>query len=282
MWVRQFEEFVDRKIREATAASLPPYVTERDGHSDAMAALGNEWTCALFDGYFYRSPSPVKTVPACNLVFVQSKDGNTGTRNPQSLGGGETDKHLIYEGLSRVDADAVLTGASTAGDGNLILSVWHPELVRLRETLGKPRHPTQIVATLRGMDLEHGLLFNVPAIPVILLTVGPAMEMMQNRLAERPWVQTLLMSQPSDFRQAFERLSVEGIERVSCIGGRTLARQLLDARLVQDVYLTTSARAGGEPNTPVSDRPLDGIVVLRKHGTGPEHGVVFEHIAALA
>ena len=50
-------------------------------------------------------------------VFVQSADGNTGARNPADLGGGETDKHLIYEGLSRVDVDGVLAGAATSGEG---------------------------------------------------------------------------------------------------------------------------------------------------------------------
>lgn len=47
---------------------------------------------------------------ALSLVFVQSQDGNTGGADPASFGGGATDKHLIYEGLSRVAADAVLAG----------------------------------------------------------------------------------------------------------------------------------------------------------------------------
>jgi dihydrofolate reductase len=68
-----------------------------------------------------------------------------------------------------------------------------------------------------------------------------------------------------------------GLERISCIGGRTLATQLLDAGLVQDVYLTTSARRGGEQNTPMYPKPLDAELVVRKTGTEVEAGVVFEH-----
>jgi hypothetical protein len=47
--------------------------------------------------------------------------------------------HLIYEGLSRVAADAVLAGAADS-DRQVLFSVWRPELVALRETLGLPRH----------------------------------------------------------------------------------------------------------------------------------------------
>ncbi len=67
----------------------------------------------MFDGLFYVSPPAGRDVPSANLVFVQSRDGNTVTRDPSVLGGGEADTHLIYEGLSRVAADAVLAGART-------------------------------------------------------------------------------------------------------------------------------------------------------------------------
>ena len=66
------------------------------------------------------------------------------------------------------------------------------------------------------------------------------------------------------------------MNRLSCVGGRELARQLLDADLIDEVYLTTSPTTGGEPNTPLYPRPLPGRVIVRKHGSGPESGVVFE------
>src|SRR5262249_35728504 len=199
----------------------------------------------LFDGDFYMSPSHGGRLPACNLVFVQSKDGNTAIRNPAALGGGETDKHLIYEGLSRVAADGVLAGAETVRGGAMIFSVWHPELVRLRESLGKMRHPAQIVATLQGLELGRGILFNVPEIRVVVLTVGPAAVLMQAAAAERPWITLLAMERPSDLPEAFERLRSTGIERISSIGGRKIAAQLIDSGLVQDLYLTTAPRPGG-------------------------------------
>jgi riboflavin biosynthesis pyrimidine reductase len=274
----QFAAFVRRKEREAIEASLPRYVTVFDALPGAAPAIGNDWTRRRFDGGFYVSPPPDTTRPSCSLVFVQSADGNTGAANPSQLGGGETDKHLIYEGLSRVAADAVMAGAETGRGGRMIFSVWHPELVSLRAALGKPRHPIQVIATLRGIDIEHGMLFNVPEIHIVVLTVRTCETLMGQELSSRPWITPIVMDDPTALPDAFSRLREMGLERISCIGGRTLAAQLLDASLVQDVYLTTSARRGGEPNTPMYPKPLPAELVLRKAGTGVETGVVFEHL----
>jgi riboflavin biosynthesis pyrimidine reductase len=73
-------------------------------------------------------------------------------------------------------------------------------------------------------------------------------------------------------------LRARGIEIVSAVGGRLTAASLLREHLVSDIYLTTSAIEGGEPNTPFYQGPplsLDRIV--SKAGTGPETGVRFEH-----
>jgi len=59
---------------------------------------------------------------------------------------------------------------------------------------------------------------------------------------------------------------------------RNLATQLVDGGLVQDLYLTTSPRPGGAPGTPFYPRPLHTRTVVRKHGTGLDVGVTFEHL----
>ncbi len=280
--IEAFVRFAARKTQEAVEARLPPYVTDAARPSPEMLTIADEWASRLFDGPFYLSPPPDARMPACNLVFVQSKDGNTGTRNPQSLGGGETDKHLIYEGLTRVAADAMLAGAGTMRGGRIVLSVWRPELVRLRESLGKPRHPVQIVATRQGVPLEGEMLYNLPEVRVILLTVGACAVRMRDALAARPWITPVVAESPAQLPAAFDALRALGIERISAVGGRTLATQLIDAGLVQDVYLTTSPYPGGEPDTPMYPRPLDATVVVRKRGTGEERGVVFEHLRPAA
>jgi riboflavin biosynthesis pyrimidine reductase len=273
-----FVEFCARKTREARAAELPPYVTDLAQPGSGLEPIGNDWSRRLFDGDFHVSPPPDDKRPACSVVFVQSKDGNTGARNPSALGGGDTDKHLIYEGLSRVAADAVLSGAETIRGGRIVFSVWHPELVALRAALGKPRHPVQIVATLQGLDIENQLLFNAPELRVILLTVRSCRTLMGGSMAARPWITPVVMESPDRLPAAFERFRAYGIGRISCVGGRQLATQLIDAGLIQDVYLTTAPKAGGEPGTPMYSKPLNARAVVRKHGTGVETGVLFEHL----
>ena len=212
----------------------------------------------------------------CSAWGHRGRSGS-GARNPQTLGGGETDKHVVYEGLSRVAADAVMAGAETIRGGRIVFSVWHPELIALRASLGLPRHPMQIVATLRGMPLDDGLLFNDPSLQVIVLTVPGCADLMARSLKARPWIRVVTMRDRDSLPAAFHALREIGVARVSCVGGRTLARQLIDAGLVQDLYLTKSPRSGGEPDTPLYPGHLDGAIVVRKAGTGADFGVTFEH-----
>jgi riboflavin biosynthesis pyrimidine reductase len=275
--VNDFEDYVARKEAEAARAVLSPFVTEVDQPAPDVISIGNAWTRRMFDGPFYVSAAPSNELPSTSLVFVRSRDGNTGAADPSSLGGGEADKHLVYEGLSRVAADAVLAGAETVRGGRLVLSVWHPELVALRASLRLPRHPVHIVATLRGLDFR-GRLFDTPQLRVVVITVGACAKLTITPVANRPWMTILTMPTAGDMPDAFRQLRDMGIARISCIGGRTIARQLIDAGLIQDLYLTTSAKSGGQPGTPLYPRPLDGELIARKRGTGPDDGVIFEHV----
>ena len=273
----ELTEFTEKKTRAAVEARIAPLTTEIDRPPADGIAIGSEWTRQLFDGAFYLSPPRSDEWPSTSLVFVQSKNGNTGAANPASLGGGSADAHLIYEGLSRVAADAVLAGAETIRGGNLVFSVWHPELVALRASLGLPRHPTQIIATLRGLNFE-GLIFNVPEIPVMLLTVPTCTDLMLKALADRPWITPIVMPTSHDLPHALREIRRRGVRRISCVGGRSIAGQLLDAGSISDVYLTTSAKEGGDPDTPLYRRPIGGTTVVRKRGSGPDAGVTFEQI----
>lgn len=274
---KRFGAFAVAKTRAATCAQLSQLVTIGGTQPGGRQPIGNAWSRRLFDGPFFVAGPPAGHRPACSLVFVQSADGNTGASEPGSLGGGATDKHLIYEGLSRVAADAVMAGAGTVRGGRIVFSVWHPELIALRASLGLPRHPVQIIATNRGMNMDDALVFNVPSLRVILLTGASVPDAIEEGIRARPWI-ARIRTEGGGMRVAFERLRAMGIERISCVGGRTLARELLEAQLVDDVYLTTAPRPGGEPDTPLAPWPWRERLVLRKHGTGPESGVVFEQI----
>ena len=278
--VTPFETYCQRRQKEALSASLSGFYTIEDASGGyGLVALGNGWTRRHFDGDFYRVRDGRSDLPLISLVFVQSRSGNTVADNPSMLGGGDTDKHLIYEGLSRLDADAVLAGAATARSERMVFSVWHPELVDLRCSLGCRRHPAQIVVTDSGdLPIERGLMFAEPSLPVYLIARSSVVPTLRARLGDRPWVDVVDAGERISLPAAMRYLREKGLNVISAIGGRRTATGLLREGLISDIYLTTSPIEAGEPNTPFYEGPpLNLSRVLLKAGKGSEEGVRFEH-----
>jgi riboflavin biosynthesis pyrimidine reductase len=275
-----FQTFAERKTRAAEQAVIAPLITLDDrSRRYPVQRLGTDWTRRHFNGDFYLFDPPTDR-PAMSLVFVQSRDGNTVVPDPATLGGGPVDFHVIYEGVSRVAADAVLAGAATVGR-KVFFSVWHPKIVALRQAVGLPRHPAQVVVSREGrVNVEDSLLFNVPEVPVFLVIGAEGLRRVGPAVADRPWI-TVVPLAGSDLRDACRRLRADhGITRISVIGGRTVATALVDAGLIQDLWLTTSAKDGGRPNTPfyAGHHPPRLELIVGKRGTG-ESAITFEHLA---
>jgi riboflavin biosynthesis pyrimidine reductase len=279
--VTPFDEFADRKRREAAAARIHPLTTVATGDAADLAAIGTDWTRRLYDGFFHLPAPAGDRLPAVSLVFVRSRDGDTGG-DPSELGGGETDKHLIYEGLTRAAADAVMAGAATASGEDVFFSLWHPEIVALRQQLGLPRHPAQIVVTGTGsIDVERARVLNVPGVAAFVLATPPARERLGSGLRERPWVRVVPL-EGDRLEPALETLrETHGIRRISAVGGRLTATALLDEGLVQDVCLTTTERRGGQPGTPFyAGRQAPALrPIVVKRSTDAAAPFLFEHLA---
>jgi riboflavin biosynthesis pyrimidine reductase len=277
---REFAEFAARKTREAAAAYVERLSTVlHPPESTRTQSLGNAWTRIHYGGNFSVTAAE-EACTALSLVFVQSKDGNTGGTEPAALGGGATDTHLIYEGLSRVAADAVLVGAGTV-HRDAFFTVWHPEIVSLRNGLGLPRHPAQIVISRQGRLNFDARLFNVPDVPVFVIAGENCLTRHAAALEARPWIRRVPLD-VDNLRRAVDHLrNAEGIRRISAIGGRFTASRLVDAGLAQDLYLTTAPRSGGEPGTPwySGTKPPSLEAMTRKEWPGDGGPVVFEHIA---
>jgi riboflavin biosynthesis pyrimidine reductase len=275
-----FAEFERQKTRAAAEAPIHPLTTTDTGPTRAhLRGIGNDWTRTFYDGDFRLFDAPADR-PAISLVFVQSRDGNTGAANPAGLGGGPTDTHLLYEGLSRVAADAVLAGAGSAAGRTAFFSVWHPELTALRKQLGLPRHPAQVIVSQDGrVDADRTLLFNVPDVPVFVLAGSQCRDRCRSHFEQRPWV-TVIPLESGGLTDALTRLRCEhGITRISAIGGRTTATSLIDAGLVQDLCLTTAPRDGGEPHTPfyIGTHPPSFELIVRKRERDQAEPIIFEH-----
>ncbi|HYT75599.1 MAG TPA: dihydrofolate reductase family protein, partial [Vicinamibacterales bacterium] len=227
-----------------------------------------------FDGPFFQTLTGGAL--SMGVVFVRSAVGNTGSGDPASFGGGPVDAHLVYEGLSRVAVDGVVIGAGTLG-AHSFFSVWRRELVDLRASLGLPRHPAQIVMSADGsVDLDSVLLFNVPEVPVFIVTSSRGRERLASALDARPWIAAMTAD---SLREQFDIIRARGLHRLCSVGGRRSATELVDAGLVQDLYLTTTTSTVGEPNTPwyVGSRKLSPQTVAMKEWDGDDGVVRFEH-----
>jgi riboflavin biosynthesis pyrimidine reductase len=274
-----FSTFAKRKTQEASAATIRTLTTAfpQSGEPGTLG-IGNAWTRSHYGGDFGLVVVP-QTRTALSLIFVQSRNRNTGSADPGALGGGDTDKHLLYEGLSRAAADAVLVGAGTLHP-TAFFSVWHPELVALRQSLRLARHPAQVVISQQGRFDFSTLLFNVPDVPVFLICGEQCLARHAAAIRMRPWVEPILLSgdrlaTPIDRLRAKHRLN-----RISAVGGRSTATRLVDERLAQDIYLTTGAREGGQPNTPwyAGTADLTLTVTTRKEWIDGDSRLLFEHI----
>jgi len=274
-----FETFVERKTQAALSASIQSLTTVFERSADtAVRGVGNSWTRLHYGGDFCLTVVPFNRT-SLSLVFVQSQDHNTEADDPGEFGAGATDTHLIYEGLSRVAADAVLVGARTVHP-EAFFSVWHPELVALRESLGLSRHPAQVVVSKRGHVDLASLLFNVPEVPVFLLGGEQCLRRHAAALRARPWIRPVPLN-GDDLTSSIEQLRLEcGIARISAIGGRSTATRLVDDGLAQDLYLTTGPRSGGRIDTAwyVGVAPPPLTVQTTKEWSDAGSRVVFEHI----
>jgi riboflavin biosynthesis pyrimidine reductase len=274
-----FKGFARNKTREAEFARIERLSTvfDRCAVSPHTRAIGNAWSSMHYGGEFCLVDQHQERTEL-SLVFVQSKDGNTGGADPGTFGGGATDKHLIYEGLSRVAADAVMAGAGSLYP-NAFFSVWHPQLVALRTAVGLPRHPAQIVVSKRGRLDLRALLFNVPEVPVILLAGDECIACHGAALRVRPWIRHIRLG-GDDLQVALQELRYEhGIRRISAIGGRYTATQLVDQKVAQDIYLTTTAHTGGTPGTPwyAGARLPRLTVITEKEWVERGSRVLFQH-----
>jgi len=274
-----FESVARQKIEEAAASNIEMLSTVFDRKLEtASLHVGNAWTRLQYDGNFRLAAIPPNG-PHVSLIFVQSLNGNTDAADLAVFGAGSTDRHLLYEGLSRVAVDAVLVGARTVHP-LAFFSVWHPELIALRAALNLPRHPAQVVVSKTGNVDLGSLLFNVPDVPVFLIGGEVCFQRHAAALAARQWVRPVLLDD-AGLGAAIDRLRLEhNIDRISAVGGPTTATRLVDEGVARDLYLTTGPCDGGVFNTPWyvgAVRPTLTVITRKQWG---EIGarVVFEHI----
>jgi riboflavin biosynthesis pyrimidine reductase len=150
--------------------------------------------------------------------------------------------------LLRACADVVLVGSATVRASPN--AVWTAEaayrglgapLGELRSSLGLPEHPAvAIVTTGGGLPVGHPILDRSP---IVLTTVAGAQRLARElRTAE---VVALPGTDSVDPRAAVDALRERGHRRVLSEGGPTFFGSLVDAGLVDELFLTLSPMLAG-------------------------------------
>lgn len=207
------------------------------------------------------------------MVFanmVQTFDGQAVLRGTAYTIGTEVDHYLLRQ--LRMNADAVLSGAGTVRNDDVIITT-HRHLQERRAERGQSRNPLSVVVT-RSCAFSDDVLT-------------------KKRFFQRTDLQRLIVTTPRAAADDIARVRARGVEvevvdadgggevdldgllrllreqrgahRVLCEGGPTLLAALARRGLLDELFVTTTMRLGGDPsalrivNGPVTDEPLHVI-----------------------
>ena len=211
--------------------------------------------------------------PFLFVNMVQTLDGQAVLRGSAYTIGTNVDHDLLRQ--LRVNADVVLSGAGTVRKDDVIITT-HRHLQERRAGQGRPRNPLSVVATatcifsdevlatkkyFQRTDLQRLIIATPRAAAKDIARVrthGVEVEVVEPDGAGEVDLHALLR-----FLQVRH-----GVRRVLCEGGPTLNVALARQGLLDELFVTTTLRLGGDPNeprivsAPVSERPLQLISEL--------------------
>lgn len=223
-------------------------LTQKDEALDPfILAIGSKMYSRSFD------PHPTLHTflkPHITVVLAMSADGKIAdrTRSPARFGTATDKAHLERQVAL---ADAVLFGKGTLEAYGTTLPVTSPQLLQQRKQQGKPPQPLQIVCSASG-DISPQLKFFQQPVPHGLLTTAAGK---QHNIA--PFEQIIVVPTVNgglDWINAFQQLTVLGIQRVAVLGGGQLVSSLIQENLIDEFWLTICPLilGGNHAPTPVA------------------------------
>jgi 5-amino-6-(5-phosphoribosylamino)uracil reductase len=201
--------------------------------------------------------------PETIVVLAMSADGKIADamRSPARFGS-LTDKAHLEKQIAAVDA--VLFGAGTLRAYGTTLTVTNPELLKQRQSLGKPPQPIHIVASHSG-KLNPEIRFFRQPVKRWLLTTGTGALLWSGR----PEFERILVFQTKLGKigaiAAMQKLKSLGIERLAVLGGGELVASMLAANLIDEFWLTICPLilGGATAPTPVEGKGFISTVAPR-------------------
>lgn len=134
-------------------------------------------------------------------------------------------------------ADAVLFGAETLRAYGTTLKVSQPELLHHRQQRGQPPQPIHIVCS-RSAEMDPQYRFFQQSVPRWLLTTAQGVDRWQTL----PLFERILVAETApneiNWQAAFQQFLAAGIRQLAVLGGGTLVASLLEAELIDEIWLT--------------------------------------------
>ncbi len=198
--------------------------------------------------------------PHVILNMVQTLDGAVAIDGKAWHIGSEVD-HYLFRTL-RGWADAVLCGAGTLRQ-NDIVAITHPHLQAARAAAGRPANPAAFVVSGRAEFSDEVLrkrFFAHRESASVVITTELSRSADRRRVEEagaEGWVVPADASGEVDLEATLGLLADRGFGRVLAEGGPVTNRRLVEARVLDELFLTVSPQVAG-----VSTRPgvLAGIL----------------------
>ena len=152
-----------------------------------------------------------------------------------------------------------------------------PELYAFRVARGLSHHPRNIIYSVYGrLPPQHPILTTPGLFPIIVTTPAGRDELARRRIRDAAIVVEPLL-EPEGLTRAHARLSAEhGVRYIACEGGQTLLAALHAARLLDEMFVTTTDvvvdRSAHEGVLTIFDFAAEGAMLMAE-GRLPPGGV---------
>jgi riboflavin biosynthesis pyrimidine reductase len=229
-------------------------------------------------GVYGRWPLPEKGErPYTYVNFVASRDGRISFSEPGYGGGGPISGNNLHDrwlmGLLRARADAVIISAGEVAENGR--HSWRPEAIfpndgeawgELRRGEGREPVPLHVVVTRSGMLRADAMIFNDPAVPVLVASGDEGVDRARQQVGKTPNIRFWSSGDELDYAGLVEELGRSfGVKTLLSEAGPRVYGAMLQAGVVDDEFLTMSPILTGNSE----ERPRLGLV----------EGVGFEPVA---
>jgi riboflavin-specific deaminase-like protein len=194
------------------------------------------------------NPSP-RPRPSVILHFAVTADGKVATANyTPALFTSSRDKQRLLD--VRALADAVLVGRGTLETDRMSMGLPDQQMRQQRKSEGKSEYPLRVIVTASGNISVALPVFQKGNAPIVIYSTEKMPPSHRLLLSQRADVH-LSNSEELDISWALQHLYEHyRVRSLVCEGGPTLAGALAHADLIDEIYLTITAKVFGGSAAP--------------------------------